>query len=73
LSINVKRILSVTNNLIKHNNFGRVGTIKLEQLDELLESLKAHWDYSSNNNISDVDKALVLPLINKKSLIEYEL
>jgi hypothetical protein len=34
--------------LFKHKNFGRVGAIKLERLDELLLSLKNYWDYGNN-------------------------
>ena len=50
----------------KHNNYGRVGAIKLEQLDKLLQSLKTYWNYDISINATLADDKPVVQL-------EYEL
>jgi hypothetical protein len=52
-----------------NTQYGRLGAIKLEQLDALLLSLKTYWDYSNN-------KALLAELrtLDKQPALEdYEL
>lgn len=53
--MSIHRYLSEKN---KHKNFGQVGTIKLEQLDRMILSLKTYWNCDSRVSASTTHESL---------------
>jgi hypothetical protein len=47
----IYKCIYIVNQNYKHKNFGRVGAIKVEQLELLLLALKTYWDYSNDNHL----------------------
>ncbi len=53
--------------------YGRVGAIKLERLDVLLNSLKTYWDYSNQKSLLAEIKTSPTLVSKAGNVLAYEL
>ena len=47
----------------KHKNYGQVGTINLDRLDAILETLKTHWKCSNDIGLVRLSMTLTSAIV----------